>query len=718
MTIQAFSLEKFVLQDLIDQLQDAFNRPPLISRTCVKILNLIVYNLPRQKFTEENLKNILIIILKGLDTQDLYLKNYLYLFLIELTKYTNELGIITINSIAREIDSKTCYKNSQLKNLAMRSLFCNLPPKMVSDFEKYLKQTILNEKTADNSIILCSEYYRNIKITRNVLNDIRDYHSAFFNSLPINKYSGLIEIKKAVNEKNYTFIFNYLNTGNDDMITLEICKTLCYIDQEIAAKYIEKTVQILRLFLKADDIKLFSAIKILSQLSTKFPGKVSRANKEIEDLIHSSNSSISMLAILILLKTGNEESVKKLAIKLEPYLSTMSNSYKIMAIDTMEKLSKTKYDEYVQFLQKSLMNKGDIYFKKYIITKIDMVLDKLNSENLKRSIISFLCSYLEDPEYYQLTMEILGILGKYLENQKDLMHIYNRLILDNAHVQNCALQTLYDLDEKFDTLQTLFNLKKNEFIVFLMQNKNLKKGPFNINEFGDLKSKVLEYISFEDNVETNTNKEHISDTKMCRPIQLTNKDSDFSISVIKEMTYNSNLVTLNFNIKNNLANVVLNSGRLRFSNNDKEYTIDVKSEGKYSIILTADIGDVFNGIFEYQISLEDDCDDTEVDSISLNPFDFTILDFAMPCESTSIPSNNKKITIKLKYDFDNSVSKIIEKANLHLIIDTNNFTMIGKYNDILIIIKGELISESPTIIDMQIYCDDDNILNKIINIFE
>ena len=90
----------------------------------------------------------------------------------------------------------------------------------------------------------------------------------------------------------------------------------------------------------------------------------------------------------------------------------------------------------------------------------------------------------------------------------------------------------------------------------------------------------------------------------------------------------------------------------------------------------------------------------------------------MPCESTSIPSNNKKITIKLKYDFDNSVSKIIEKANLHLIIDTNNFTMIGKYNDILIIIKGELISESPTIIDMQIYCDDDNILDKIINIFE
>ena len=52
-------------------------------------------------------------------------------------------------------------------------------------------------------------------------------------------------------------------------------------------------------------------------------------------------------------------------------------------------------------------------------------------------------------------MDILCILGQNIRNESDLVHIYNRLVLDNHHVRNCANQSLYNLCERFDTLKCI-----------------------------------------------------------------------------------------------------------------------------------------------------------------------------------------------------------------------------------------------------------------------
>ena len=703
--MQAFCLKEMAPTDLIVNLNKAFSQTPLMARQCVKALNQLVYNINRQKFTEDDLKDIMVIVLKGLNTTEIYLKNFLFIILIELHKKSKEMGIISINSISREIDSKYCIKNIPLRNMGMRCLFTNLPEPMLFDYEKYIRQAILNESSEDNSIILCTEYFKDTKIPSKVRNELTDYHNAFFNSLPVNRYSALLEIEKLEKRGKASEIAKYFRNGTDDIIVIEAAKALCNLNQEVAAPHVEKAVQILRLLLKSSETKSLAAIKILSKLSLNFPSKVARANREIEDLVHTNNKSISMLSILTLLKTGNEESVRKLAIKLEPFLSCMSTSYKMMAIDTMEKLAKNNFEEFLFFLKKSLKEKGDLFFKKYLMRKIENVLLKMGDSELKEETLEWLCAYLEDPEYYQLNMDILGILGQVLSNKKDLMHIYNRLILDNAHVRKCVFQALYDLDKRFDTLDTVENLENSALSSFLVKNRNLKRGKFDMEELGDLKEEVLKYVDLSAEVV----EEELVEEKVCRPILLTERDSDFTISVTKKIE--SENVVLEFEVKNNMENVILNSAVLKISN-DSVYEIPVKQEGIYSVSVQVDEDDEFNGVFEYQIALEEDADDVETDSISLIPFNFTVLDFAMPCEVLKVPEKSEFVEMKLNCTPDEATTEIIKRVNLQLHSDTGFFCMSGKYKKIPIVIKGVLTYSKFTELRMEIFCDDEVVLKK------
>ncbi|KAL6122837.1 gamma-2 coat protein [Nucleospora cyclopteri] len=710
--MQAFCLENIQPADLIEQLYNAFSKTPVITRVCIKMLNQLVYNFPRHKFTHENLRDISMIILKGFETPDVYLKNYLFIILLELHRKCNAMGIMTINSITKEIDSKACVKNVNLKNMGMRCLFSNLSKSLLFDFERYVKQGLINEKTADNSVVLCTEYFKNSKISQLTKEKISDYHTAFFNSLPINKYSALLEIKKLEKEGDVHEIAKYIKNSVNDVIVIEACRSLSNLDQEVAAPYVDKVVQTLRIFLKSSDCKALISAKILNKLSLKFPTKISRANREIEDLVHSTNKSISMLSILTLLKTGNEESVRKLALKLEPFLSSMSNSYKMMAIDTMEKLSKSNYKEFVGFIKKPLQEKGDLEFKRYLLKKLDSVLNKMGDEKLEAETVRFLCNYLEDPEFYQLNMEILGILGQHLTDKKDLMHVYNRLILDNFHVQNCALQTLYDLDVHFNTLKTVENIENNPLSAFYLKNKNLKRGKFDFEELGDLKEEVFKFVD----VTEEPDLIEIEEEKICRPIILTEEKDDFSISVVKKIFKEK--IELEFEVKNNLDKVVLDSAVIKISNENDSYTIDVDEDGKYILEIKAEEGSVFNGIFEYKIALEEDPEDIEADSISLKAFDLTVLDFAMPCEIKNYPKKSRTVNMKLNCSQDEAIKQVVKRANLSLTTDSGNFTMTGKFYGIPIVLKGALSYTKFTTLDLEILCDDDKLAKKITAIFE
>lgn len=703
--------------ELLRMLQSSFSMMPLVTRDCVKSLTLFYFNLQQKIYTPDFYREAIILILKGLPSSDQYLKSLIHVVLEELSTRSDD-GILGINTIVKNLEDKKTADS--LRNTSLKGLFSNLPSNMKYDFQKYISSSLMNDKFRNTAICISSEYFKDQKVPVNIYGTVEDYHSAYFNRLPINKYSCMIELRRIGEEnKEISKITEFLNLDVEKIIFFEAAKSLCKFKPEMAAGYVDKTVSILRHYLTGDEEDIFLSIKILNTLSVNFPSKVAKANREVEDLVQSTSKSVSMLAIITLLKTGNDETVKQLASKIAPLMNTMSESYKTMAINTMEKLAKESKDDFIVFLKNAMKGKGELHFKRFILKKFEGL---VKHDQYRPGIIKFLCSYVEDPDYYQLNMDILGILGGYLCNKKDIIHVYNRLILDNPHVRCSAIQSLFDLNDTFncfDGYELSSDLETQRFASFLKSNIHLKKGIFDVNELGDLKDEVLKYIDLpSDESKIEAESEFI---KECRSINLTPDDSDVAISVIKKVFINK--IILEFTATNKMEKVSITNSNLMLSpSNGERLEIEFKAKDfdNKKAVKEIEIPNqicTFDAIFDYELCYSEDFDDAENDSVILAPFDITVLDLTRPVSLNTVPKNSENINLKFKLQISEAISKIVEVCNMFIIADSNHFTLTGVYNKIPLVIKGECKHTKHTSVSLSIHCEDENVLNSVKSVF-
>ncbi|ELA42726.1 uncharacterized protein VICG_00041 [Vittaforma corneae ATCC 50505] len=720
--MQKQKLEILPQREILKSLENAFNVIPIVPRDCIKAINKLVYNMNQQNFSQEVYKNVLFLVLRAFTSKDNYLKSVVYSLLEMLSTKTFD-GLLGINSIIKDIDDKHTPVN--MRNSALRVLFSNLPLTMRFEFEKLIKTALLDNKTRDNAVCISSEYFKDMKVDSRIFDKIDDYHLSFFNRLPINRYTSMLEIRRIVkNNEDVHKISQYLTTSTDSTTFFEAAKALTVIRQEMAAPMIDKAVSTIRVHLKKGPIEQFASMKILNKLSVLFPTKVAKANREIEDLVHVNSRTVSMLAILTLLKTGTDETARQLSSKLEPLMSTMSEPYKIMAIETIEKLTRNSKSEYLAFLKASLFDKGSIEFKRFILKKVEPLL--ADSDECQKEVMKFLCSYVEDPEYYQISMDILGLISQYILNSKDLIRVYNRLILDNIHVRNSACQALFDLSDKFDTLEALDSIQDQETMKirsFLYSNADIKKGRFDINELGDLRDEVLKYLAAP--IEEPKEGEALDDRfiKECRSIPLTPEGSDFSVAVIKKMFKDS--VVLLFTFENKMSRIVVNSCLLTIDTGAEKHSIELShTEFKDTTTATRELevslkkGDVVNGVFEYQISPEDELTEVENDSISLIPFDINVLDYIRPVVAGHIPTNKRMVESKFKLKQTEAISRIVGVCNMFLTADKDSFELQGCYEDIPVVLRGNAVYSKYTTVYLEILCDNSHVVDEIVAVLD
>lgn len=722
--MQRYRLEKKPVQEIIRGLKNSLNVFPVIPRDCVKALNTLIYNMQSADFDPESAKEIIFLVLRGFTSDDHYLRNYIYTALIELGRRSRD-GILAINCIVKDLDSRKI--PAGMKNTALRALFSNLPPSMYFDFEKYVRASVLDRN--DNGVVVAAEFFRDAKVPAGASSDIRDYHQAFFNRLPVNRYSCMLEMRRIV-RKSPEEVSSFLFVSTEPTVFLEAAKELLALRPEIAAPHVEKAVHVLRTFLKKRDVEALAGLKVLSGLSASFPSKVARANREIEDLVQSPCRCISMLAILTLLKTGTEETVDKLALKLDPYMQSMSNGYKRMAIDAMEKLAAGRgaanSASYLGFLKKALAEKGDLAFKRYILAKFGALLRQCSGGSPGGEIIRFLCGYLEDPEYYQLNMDILGILGQHLEDPRDLVHIYNRLILENAHVRKAAIQALSDLSRRLGTGEDGFDPVAHNFkdaetqrlCDFLVSCRGLERGPFSLSELGDLRAEVAKYIDEEEEEEAGEEEQDF--IKECRPVVLTPAGADFTISVVKKMSRDGALLVFAF--ESNLGKVKLDSGVLALDLDGTVHRIGLAGDdfaggrsATKELAVGCREGLTANGVFEYQIYFDDDLDN---DSVSLEPFNFSVFDYVRPAEVAACPVLRRGIEVFLDCKPSEAASRIVGTTNMFLAADKDNFRLSGLYDGSPVVIEASMSFHRATAVRMEICCDRQEVIDKIVEVFE
>lgn len=274
-----------------------------------------------------------------------------------------------------------------------------------------------------------------------------------------------------------------------------------------------------------------------------------------------------------------------------------------------------------------------------------------------------------------------------------------------------------------DPLKNINDLETEKLRCFLNSNKNVKKGAFDVNELGDLKEEVLKYLSVpmeEEIVEEVADNNFI---KECRSVFLTPKDADFCISVVKKVFKDA--FVLSFSFESNMSKVIIGQCLLTIDTGFEKVSVEI-AHGEFKdtktvikeVEIRAECVSVINSIFEYQICLEDDVEETEKDSISLIPFDINILDFVKPLEVMEMPKNMQELTLKFKLRSAEAISKIVGVCNMFLIAEKDGFELHGYYNKFPVVITGDVTYSKHSSVHMKVMCDEDDLLDKIVTIFD
>lgn len=749
---------------LFEEMKDSFTKFPVSTRNAVKALNNLFYMLSTREISENTIRNVYVTLLKGFQSKDQYLKFCMYSAMDELSKYTDE-GFVGVNVLINDLSGKM---PEEVKAMALRTLFSVIPNDMVYDFEKYVSQAAVSISLIrkDVAVLLTYKLLRNnfSQVRRwmdgvEMLNDpIANYHVVgFLSQLKKLRFkdvenlrgpAGILGVRMSVealkdSNEALSTLKRFLNSKySDEMVFIEAAKAVCNLSEEYASQFVAQTVQSLRIFLKSTSVILqFSAMRIISRLALRYPQKVSIANKEIEDLVSSDNRTVSMLAITALLKTGTEETVDRLVGLLPGIIHEMSDTFKKVAIETLESLSnsfESKRCIYINFLESALKQKGELEFKKYII---DVIGRAVECDDVRERILDLLCNYVEDSQYYQVTLDILGIFGRQIPRTKApgkyVVHVLNRLILENGHVRAAALQCLYDISTVIPS-STVENVMKSclndqdemirEISTFLLRNIELARmtKPFDLDELGDFRASVVKHLDEDEKSRDVANDLLI---KECRELVLTEATADLQIKVVKKI-YEDKVVFV-FSLENKLEGVQICDGLLSFVCNGKERAEMSIRVGQINPLETLVIekewsvaeGSVINGVFDHTACVEGDASDTETDSISLEPFQVSILDFVKPVALGSIPNKKKEVSFTLQGDVYTAGKKILDLLNMRITSqETGNnamtMSLTGEYKNIPIRICVELVCKMACRCSVVVCCDDDEISERIIELFD
>lgn len=752
-------------QQLLEEMRDSFTKSPVSTRNAVKALNSLFYMLSTESLSEDTIRNVYVTLLKGFQSKDHYLKLCMYSAIDELSRHTDE-GFVGVNVLVNDLNGKM---PDEIKAMALKTLFSVVPEDMVYDFGKYVTQAAVGTSLARKDMavlvayrLLHSGFTQARKWLEGVelMNDpIANYHAvgllAQTRKLQLSSVenlrgpAGILGVRMSVDafkESNQalSILKKFLNSKySDEMVFIEAAKAVCNLTEEYAAQFVSQTVQSLRIFLKSTNAVLqFSAMRIVSQLALKYPQKVSIANKEIEDLVSSDNKTISMFAITALLKTGTEETVDRLVSLIPGVIHEMSDSFKKIAIETLETLSnsfESKKSIYIDFLGSALLQKGELAFKKYII---GVIARSAKRDDVRERMLDLLCLYIEDSQYYQITLDILGVLGEEIPRSKTparyVVHVLNRLILETSHVRAAALQCLFNISAaiSFSTADCAIRGCLNdsdemvrEMAAFLLRNIELAKitAPFDMEELGDLKAGVVKHLGEEEEEEKDVQKDCL--IKECREIALTDPTADVHVRLAKKIYEDK--VVLVFSLENKLEGVQICGGLLSLAcSGQKRMEMNVKI-GEIHPLDTLVVekewaveeGSVVNGVLEYTICVEGDASDIETDSMALEPFQISIMDFVRPVETGNVPNKKRDVSFSLQGDVYAAGKKILDLLNMKISSqETGSSTMVmslsGEYSNTPIRIYVDLALGAACKCSVSIFCDSDKIADKIARLFD
>eukprot|EP00211_Chloroparvula_japonica_P005089 CAMPEP_0119121846 /NCGR_PEP_ID=MMETSP1310-20130426/2284_1 /TAXON_ID=464262 /ORGANISM="Genus nov. species nov., Strain RCC2339" /LENGTH=885 /DNA_ID=CAMNT_0007111427 /DNA_START=147 /DNA_END=2804 /DNA_ORIENTATION=- len=485
-----------------------FGATPVNVKKCCHLLTKVLVLVARgDQLTTKEATDVFFSITKLFQSKDLFLRRLLYLTLKELTPLAEDV-IIVISSLTKDMNSPI-----ELYRAHAIRVLCNILTdiSLLGQGERHLKQAIMDREAVVSSAALVSgihllKHAPNVELVKRWVNEISEasksrdqmvqYHSLGL-LYTLKKHDPLAVIKLLTTVRknvvrspfancllvrytirllrenppgeDLTGFYEYLGAclrNTNDMVMYEVARSLVVYDLPgVPYKLISSAFSVLQLFLTTPkSILRFAAIRTLSEVADRYPREVQEVNSEIDNLIGDSNRTIATLAITTLLKTGDASSVDGLLAEILSFMGEISEEFKVVLIKAVRSLCSKypqKYRTVLGFLSDILREEGGFAYKKAIL---DTILEIMRDVPDAREIaLSCVCEFIEDCEYYQLSILVLNVIGREGPAtscpSRYVRYIYNRIILENSMIRASAVQALAEFGLRLPELrQSVLNL--------------------------------------------------------------------------------------------------------------------------------------------------------------------------------------------------------------------------------------------------------------------
>ncbi|EPR79945.1 SEC21 protein [Spraguea lophii 42_110] len=728
--------KKLSESEILSDIRESFSRSQLVPKSCVRSICNFIQLLSSKDVSKQFLQQCCFFILRGFGSKNVYLKNILYSALQVLGNLGVEDTFLSISSLTKDIEEG---KNG------LKILFSILPKQMIADYQRYLHNGL--EKGEKDAILvsydLATQSIENNLIIKKLVslkaleyglssNDISGYYTLgliyemkknddqYLFRLVQKKSAGYLAMGMLRILRKVFYLDRKLNTqilqeflgSREEFVILEATKVVDSLEED-GVVFLTQTLNNLRILLRNNNpVMKIAALRVINNLSKKFPKKIELINKELER-----QAKNNFLVMQILLRTGTESTIDKLVEQI-PDSKNLPENFKTELILVLENLSKkypSKKSKFLELLKENMINQGSIEFKKFIL--------KIIERNIKENqsfFIGLLSDYIEDSHHFHLTIEILGILGeeipKNINCNKYIVHIINRLILENDKVRISALQSLHNI-----FIHSVNNELKNsikKIIKSLTKDKN-----FEVRKTARF---LYKNINTDYNIELHLEEEKIKEInfiKECKEIILSK--TDVKISLVKII--HREKIILRFKISNMMEGIKISRGILKFEGN-KNFDIKIDTiESGCNIIVEKEIPmeeSEYNGIFTYEMFAYEDEEDIEKETLSFEPFDINIIDFIIPSDPIEKYNYKKEIKFFLPSDLFESRDKILSIFNLKIVAQDGaqqmqSMVLAGKINNSEIMVEVEMKEIKKGVnVKIELLGTDEDMVERIVNVLE
>ncbi|KAF7259507.1 hypothetical protein EG68_02792 [Paragonimus skrjabini miyazakii] len=477
----------YVQPDKTMVLQEArtFNESPLNPRKCIHILTKILVVIGQgDKLGKTEATEAFFAMTKLFQSNDQNLRRMVYLVIKELSVIAEDVIIVT-SSLTKDMTGPEL----AFRGPAIRALCAITDASMIQSVERYLKQAIVDKSPAISSAVLTSAF-KLMRICPDIVkrwvNEVQEaacssrvmvqYHALgllylirrndrlaitkliqkFTRSTLRSPYAYCIMLRivcKQLDEEgleNNMMLFEFLESSlrhKSEMVIYEAARAIINL-RGATARELAPAISVLQLLCSSPKPALrYAAVRTLNTVATNHPAAVTACNLDLEQLIGDPNRSIATLAITTLLKTGNENNVERLLKHVCPFMTEITDEFKIVVLDSIRALAAKypkKYSVLLNFLSGLLRDSAGYVFKKAVVSVIESIIKSVpEAKNLG---LLQLCEFIEDCEHVKLTQRILHLLGRegpFLKRPRQFTrYIYNRIMLESAPVKCTATTAL------------------------------------------------------------------------------------------------------------------------------------------------------------------------------------------------------------------------------------------------------------------------------------